>query len=234
MGNTRRGNKLTTPTGAILVHQDTVTARIPPWVVNHASFRKWAASDEFPQKGQFAFLSGNIWVDLSMERLVHNLIKGEIARVLATMAKESQSGQMLGDRMLLTNIKAGLSTEPDGMFLSRQSVKSGRVRLERGQDSIEVEGSPDMVLEVVSPTSRQKDTVVLRDLYWKAGVKEYWLAEPGRDDVTFRILRSGVRGYTTVREQPDGWVKSTLFGKAFRLTRGTSPDGQPEYLLAVK
>jgi hypothetical protein len=28
----------------------------------------------------------------------------------------------------------------------------------------------------VSPSSVQKDTVVLRELYWKAGIPEYWLS----------------------------------------------------------
>jgi len=39
----------------------------------------------------------------------------------------------------------------------------------RGDDSIEILGSPEMTLEVISPTSVEKDTVHLRRLYWKAG-----------------------------------------------------------------
>ena len=78
-----------------------------------------------------------------------------------------------------------------------------------GEDSLEAEGSPDMVLEVVSATSRRKDTVVLRELDWRAGVKEYWLAEPRRDDVTFDILRHAPKGYVATRK-PGGWIKSTV------------------------
>ena len=90
-----------------------------------------------------------------------------------------------------------------------------------------------MVLEVVSPTSRQKDTVVLRDLYWRAGVAEYWLVEPRRDDLAFDVLRHGPKGYLATRKQ-GGWLKSNVFGKSFRVTRDTDPRGDPVYTLAVR
>jgi hypothetical protein len=40
---------------------------IPPWVTDHDSFRRWACSDDLPQRGQFFYLDGEFWVDLSME-----------------------------------------------------------------------------------------------------------------------------------------------------------------------
>ena len=38
---------------------------------------------------------------------------------------------------------------------------------------VEVEGSPDMVLEVISDSSVRKDDVLLRQGYWDAGIGEY-------------------------------------------------------------
>src|SRR5438067_4657252 len=87
-------------------------------------------------------------------------------------------GYFFPDRMRLVNEDADLSTEPDGMFVSEQTLDAGRARLEHGQATLELVGSPDMVLEVVRPSSVEKDTVVLRELYWKAGVREYWLVDP--------------------------------------------------------
>jgi Uma2 family endonuclease len=34
-----------------------------------------------------------------------------------------------------------------------------------------------MVLEVVSASSVEPDTQTLRELYWAAGIKEYWLVD---------------------------------------------------------
>jgi Uma2 family endonuclease len=52
-----------------------------------------------------------------------------------------------------------------------------------------VEGTPDMALEIVSPSSVDKDTVDLRQLYREAGIPEYWLVNPLGQPLTFDILR---------------------------------------------
>src|SRR5688500_1214187 len=128
-------------------------ARIPAWVKDHASFRKWIHSGDFPERGQFFHLNGELWVDLSMETLAHNRIKGQIAAVLTLCVELQRLGSFLHDRMVLTNLEVLLSSEPDGMFVADASLRSGRVALEEGDESLEVMGTPDMVLEVVSKTT---------------------------------------------------------------------------------
>ena len=92
---------------------------------------------------------------------------------------------------------------------------------------------PDMVLEVLSVQFRRKDTITLRDLYWQAGISEYWLVDARGDRPLLEILRYTDKGYVTVRKQ-GGWAKSAVFGKSFRLTEQTDPLGHPEYTLAVR
>src|SRR5262245_9829515 len=127
--------------------------QIPGWVVDLGSFRRWANSDTFPERGRFSHLGGKLWVDLSMENIAHNKAKTKIGSVLCLLVEKAGKGSFLGDGMLLTNVGAELSTEPDGMFYSDETVRAGRIREEHGAASVEVEGSPDMVLEVVSPRS---------------------------------------------------------------------------------
>ena len=207
--------------------------RIPGWVVDLGSFRRWATSPDFPSHGWFSHLGGDLWVDLSMETLAPNQVKGEVAATLAALVQRAKLGRLLPDRMRLSHTKAALSTEPDAMFISQQALRSGQVVLGQGAESLEVEGTPDMVLEVVSPTSEQKDKVVLRDLYWKAGVAEYWLIDPHADELSFEILRRTARGYVSTRPQ-SGWLKSAVFGKSFRLTQGEDELGYPVYTLEVR
>jgi Uma2 family endonuclease len=168
-----------------------------------------------------------------METWAHNQVKNKIAVVVTPMVEEAIAGRFIADRMRLTHVDAGLSTEPDGMFVSFDSLRAGEVEIAEGANSLEVEGSPDMVLEVVSPSSEHKDTVVLRDLYWRAGVKEFWLADPRGDGVAFDILRRGTKGYAATRKQA-GWVKSGVFGRSFRLTRQIDRAGLPAYTLGVR
>lgn len=98
---------------------------------------------------------------------------------------------------------------------------------------MELEGSADMVLEVVSDSSVQKDNVILRDLYWRAGVTEYWLVDARGPEPSFQILRHTPRGYAPVRPR-NGWLKSEVFGHSFKLTCGKDPIGHPLFTLLTQ
>jgi Uma2 family endonuclease len=216
-----------------IIFQENV--RIPFSVVDLDSFRQWAKSDEFPDRGRYSFLNGELWVDLMPEQLfTHNSVKVEFSRVLNTIMRVDRRGRFFGDGTLVTNVDAGLSTEPDGTVVLFDSLKRDRVRLIEAADEgfIEIAGAPDIVLEIVSAGSVQKDTVVLRDLYWQAGVAEYWLVDVRGDRLEFDVLKRGRHGYLLTRKQA-GWVRSAVIGQSFRLTSHPDAVGNPEYTLAV-
>ena len=207
--------------------------RIPTWVVDLESFRRWARSDEFPARGRFSHLAGGLWVDLSMETAGHNQAKWKMSLTLGGLIEAQTLGYFYPDRMRLVNVDADLSTEPDGMFISNKTLDTGLARLEHGTATLEVVGSPDMVLEVVSPSSVEKDTVLLRQLYWKAGVREYWLVDPRGLELHFDIFRHAEKGYVATRPR-QGWLKSAVFGKSFRLTQRDDARGNPVFTLEVR
>ncbi len=45
-------------------------------------------------------------------------------------------------------------------------------------------GAPDLVIEIVSPSSRKMDYVRKPVLYQEAGVREYWIIDPKKESVT--------------------------------------------------
>jgi Uma2 family endonuclease len=73
----------------------------------------------------------------------------------------------------------------------------------------------------------------LLDAYWRAGIAEYWLIDPRGDELSFDIFRRGAMKYVATRKQ-DGWIRSAVFAKAFRLTRRPGRGGISEYALAVR
>lgn len=54
-------------------------------------------------------------------------------------------------------------------------------------------GTPDLIIEILSPTSGKKDKVFKFNKYEKAGVKEYWVLEPDQKIVSVFLLQSNTR-----------------------------------------
>ena len=44
-----------------------------------------------------------------------------------------------------------------------------------------LQGAPDLVIEILSPSTRSRDRRLKRDVYGRMGVEEYWLVDPDHD-----------------------------------------------------
>jgi Uma2 family endonuclease len=219
-----------------VINESNRVVSIPSWVVDLESFRRWADADDFPEEGRIWYLQGEVWIDMSKEQIfTHLAVKREFYYVLTGLVKTQDLGLFLPDGLLLSNVAADISGKPDATFVSTASIQSKQVQLIEGWDGgfVEMEGAPDMVLEVVSASSVHKDTVVLRQAYWQAGIREYWLVDARQETVHFDILRRTAKGYAATRKR-DGWLKSVVFDKSFQLTQRVNALGHPEYTLAVR
>jgi Uma2 family endonuclease len=209
---------------------------LPINLTDQDAFRTWARSDECPELGRFAFLDGVLWVDLSMEQFyTHGGVKTELTRVLGNLIRDAALGLYRSDAMLLSHPGVGLSTVPDGLFVSYTSLQSGRVQRipnARNVGAIELVGAPEMVLEVVSDSSVEKDTLTLPPLYHAAGIDEFWRID-ARGEPVFEIFRWRSPGYEAML-LPDGWWRSELFGRDFQLVQTSDPLGDPLYTLHVR
>ncbi|MBI2968369.1 MAG: Uma2 family endonuclease [Bacteroidetes bacterium] len=54
-----------------------------------------------------------------------------------------------------------------------------------------IRGNPDLVIEVVSPSSIHHDTVTKKSLYEKYGIPEYWIVYPDEKIVDVFVLKNG-------------------------------------------
>jgi len=215
---------------------DTHTVRIPAWVVDLDSFRRWVQSDDFPEGDRICCLDGEVWIDMSKEQIfTHNQLKGEFNVVVGGFVKREQLGRYFPDGVLVTNTEANLSSQPDGVFVASGSLQAEKVRLVEGVGGgyVEFEDTPDIVLEVVSTSSVEKDTEVLPDVYWRAGSPEYWLVDARGDEPTFDILRHSSNGYVETQRR-SRWLRSEVLGVSFGLTRQTDSLGHSAFTLQVQ
>ncbi len=76
-------------------------------------------------------------------------------------------------------------------------------------------GAPDLVVEVHSPSTRSRDLIYKRKLYYQFGVRELWFVDPEADSLTLLV-----RGATDFQ---DGMNSSLLPGFAPDLEKLFSP-----------
>jgi Uma2 family endonuclease len=201
-----------------------------------SAFREWAGNNDLPENAKTFFYRGEVWIEMGKQQIfTHVLVKTEITSVLYQLVKGQKLGNVFSDGVLVTNEAAELSGNPDAVFVSSNPLINGRVELVEGKEGgfVELVGSPDMVLEVVSESSEKKDNQTLLEAYYEAGIPEYWLADARGAEIEFHVYKRGAKRYAVTKKQ-NGWVKSAAFGKSFQLTRGTDATGNPEYTLEVK
>src|SRR5262245_61562077 len=80
--------------------------------------------------------------------------------------------------------------EPDLLYISNE-----RREILTKQN---VQGSPDLVIEIGSPGTRRRDETIKRRLYERSNVSEYWVVDPDLEVV--RVYRQGADGYGRPQE----------------------------------
>ncbi|MBN1351767.1 Uma2 family endonuclease [candidate division KSB1 bacterium] len=60
--------------------------------------------------------------------------------------------------------------QPDIVFISRENYSI--------LNELNVQGAPDVVFEISSPSSRETDLIFKKRIYERFGVKEYWIVDP--------------------------------------------------------
>lgn len=225
-----------------MVLSDTDELTVPPTAaVSLAAFREWALSDEFPTSGRIDYVDGNIEVsDMAGEELdAHGALKMELARTIANYVRRLKLGYVYTDSTRVSCPNVALSVEPDVVFVSYDAIESARVlRIPKaGADPsrfVEIEGPPDLVVEVVSDSTVRKDTVRLLRSYFEAGVVEYWLADGRKSELTFVIHQRGEAAFEPAKTDDDGFQTSTVLGQSFRLDRNRDRLGSWQYELVSK
>ena len=91
--------------------------------------------------------------------------------------------------------------QPDLLFVSKE-------RLHIINDD-NVRGAPDLVIEILSPSTAGRDRTIKRVLYAKHGVKEYWLVDTDARNITVMILGD------------NGFELANIYGEGQTLTSPT-------------
>jgi Uma2 family endonuclease len=109
----------------------------------------------------------------------------ELAAILRQHVKMFDLGKVF-IAPFAVRLQEELIREPDVLFVSKQNLDRAT---QRG-----IEGPPDWVAEVHSPSTRTADEVDKLAEYERAGVGEYWMLDPEARTIRVCVLREGSYG----------------------------------------
>ena len=133
---------------------------------------------QLPEGEPVELIKGRLVVSPS-PNVLHQTIIGLLFEILLAAARKT------GSKVLVSPMDVILSDDtilqPDLLYIakSRRHIVKQRV-----------EGPPDLVIEIVSGTSR-RDRVEKLDLYAKYDVSEYWIVDPQSQHIEFLINEGG-------------------------------------------
>ena len=114
------------------------------------------------------------------------------------------------------------------------TLDGGRVREVPARSSkagryVELEGAPDLVVEIVSDGSERKDLERLPPLYERAGIPELWIVDARSDRLLFEMKSLDHGRYRLVEASATGWLRSAVLGLDVRLERHPGHGGRWRY-----
>ena len=110
-----------------------------------------------------------------------------VSRELSTRLDRFINDQALGELFYApcdVLLSETVVVQPDLLFVSRER--------EHTITAENVRGAPDLVIEILSPATADKDRGVKREIYGRHGVTEYWLVDPVAETVQIHRQLAGV------------------------------------------
>lgn len=113
----------------------------------------------------------------------HNAIGGRLYMFIGTYLDAKDLGYCFTDSAEI-HFPDGSLFQPDFSVV----LKENEGILNWGGD---IYGVPDMVVEVLSRSTKKRDVTVKKDTYEANGVREYWIVDPWAKSVAVYLLRDG-------------------------------------------
>ncbi len=111
---------------------------------------------------------------------LHQLILLKLAKLLDDYVGENKLGTLLISPcdVIFSNINV---FQPDILFVSEENSAI--------LTDIHIKGAPDLIVEILSPTTEKTDRIYKKRIYEKFGVKEYWIVDPEEQNVEIYVLK---------------------------------------------
>ena len=145
-----------------------------------------------PDDKRYELIDGELILTPSSGR-AHQRASARIGSQLYPFVREHELGFMYWARRDVVLSDTDI-VQPDLLFISNE-----RMHIDT---EAEVWGGPDLVVEILSPSTEARDRTVKRALYARHGVNEYWIVDPDARTIAVQFL--GEQGFEPVATYGEG------------------------------
>ncbi|MCS6829126.1 MAG: Uma2 family endonuclease [bacterium] len=147
---------------------------LPKGKISYEQFLEWLDEDTWAE-----------WVDGEVElmspvSLEHDRVYGFLFAILRIFVSTYGLGTVHSEPFQMKTGRDLPGRSPDILFVSKQNQH----RLQ----TTYLDGPADLVVEIVSPDSEERDRVTKFAEYERGGVREYWLVDPQKQEAEFYAL----------------------------------------------
>jgi len=168
--------------------------RAPTEKLTFEEFLRWCDEDTWAE-----WEDGEVIV-LSPASKRHQDLRGFLEAVMTIYTEQRRLGKVLGAPFLMKTGPELPGREPDLLFIAEGHLK-------RLKDAY-LDGPADLVVEITSPESGERDRGKKFYEYEAGGVREYWLIDPDREQAEFYRLEEG--RYRLVYPDAEGIYRSEV------------------------
>jgi len=134
----------------------------------------------------------------------HQDILANLMVILRIFLKQTRSGKVVCAPMDVVFSDTDV-VEPDIIYVSAARTE---IITEKN-----IQGPPDLIVEILSASSRKTDEIIKRKLYERCGVPEYWIVDP--DLETVKVYRFVEGRYARVAELSNEIADTVLTSPQF-------------------
>jgi len=163
---------------------------------------KFTYSDyaQLPDDKRYELIEGEFYL-VPAPYLYHQRILRKFGTAISSHVEDRQLGEVFYspcDVVLSDNNVV----QPDLIFVSQERAAI--------LTEANIQGAPDLVVEILSPSTKKRDLGIKRNLFAKYGVREYWIVDP--EAKTVDVLSWTETGYRVEAVFPQtGVLSSSLF-----------------------
>ena len=165
-------------------------------------FRRWLDARPASDINHYELINGRI-IMTPPAGWPHGGVEAALVSPLMQHVQSRKLGVVLGSSAGY-DLPSGDTVEPDVSFIAIRRLAAGPKPVAGKFLRI----VPNLVVEILSPTTARKDRVDKKSIYERNGVDEYWIVDPARKQVT--VFHRGKRGYSAGVSAAAGIIRSRV------------------------